>query len=98
MARWKTVLLRLLFGGLRGALYGLGIGFFFFLRLGFPKSAETAGYVSGLLCVAGIEFGITVEILRYLLSLGDEGSAVSRLRTRCRKDGSTQHSSNGSFR
>jgi hypothetical protein len=67
MIRWKTALWRLLCSGLRGAASGAGIGFFFFLRLGFPKNAETTGFVCGLFRVAGFEFGISVEILRHMI-------------------------------
>jgi glycosyltransferase involved in cell wall biosynthesis len=74
MSRYKSVMLRLLFAGLRGAVSGLGIGVFFFLRLGFPKDLETAGFVSGLFCVAGVKFGITVEVLRHLVRAIGKGT------------------------
>lgn len=51
----------------RGCLGGAGIGFFVFLRLGFPKDLNLAGYLSGLFVVAGLKFGFSLWVIRNLV-------------------------------
>ncbi len=58
-----------------GCFCGAGVGFFLFLRLGFPKDAHLAGYISGLFVVAGLELGLSWWAVRLLA-----GPIVSRLR------------------
>ena len=65
----------LLFSCVRGCLCGAGVGFFLFLRLGFPKDAELAGYISGLFVVAGLKLGLSLWAIRHLA-----GPIISRLR------------------
>lgn len=57
----------LLLSGARGCLFGAGIGLFLFLRLGFPKDAYLAVYLSRLFIVAGLKFGLFLWLLRGLL-------------------------------
>jgi len=54
----------LLLSGVRGCLCGAGVGFFLLLRLGFPKDAELAGYISGLFVVAGLKLGLSWWVVR----------------------------------
>jgi hypothetical protein len=49
-----------------GLACGVGIGFFVFLRLGFPRDPHIAGYVSGLFLLAGFELGLVVAVSRFL--------------------------------
>jgi hypothetical protein len=50
---------------LLGCVSGAGVGFFIFLRLGFPNRSEhLAGYICGLFFVAGLKFGIAVWFIR----------------------------------
>lgn len=67
----------------RGCLCGAGIGFFLFLRLGFPKDAKLAGYLSGLFVVAGLKFGFSLWLIRGLVfplahHLQDSNSSSSK--------------------
>lgn len=50
-----------------GCLSGAGIGFFLFVRLGFPKDTKLAGYISGLFIVAGLKFGLFLWVIRSLV-------------------------------
>jgi hypothetical protein len=52
---------------LLGCVSGVGVGFFVFLRLGFPhKSEYLVGYICGLFVVSGMKFGITVWLTRII--------------------------------
>ena len=57
---------QLILSCLLGIFCGAGVGFFIFLRLGFPRPAQTAGYISGLFLMAGLQFGLAVGICRIL--------------------------------
>jgi hypothetical protein len=59
----------------RGCLCGAGVGFFLFIRFGFPKDAHLAGYISGVFVVAGLKFGFSWWVICSLAS-----PIVSRLR------------------
>lgn len=61
----------LLFSCVRGCLCGAGVGFFLFLRLGFPRDVNLAGYLSGLFFVAGLELGFSWWIIRRLAAAID---------------------------
>ena len=50
-----------------GCLCGAGIGFFLFVRLGFPKDAKLAGYIGGLFIAAGLKFGLLLWVIRSLV-------------------------------
>jgi hypothetical protein len=45
---------------------GAGVGFFIFVRLGFPKESYMIGYLSGLFVVSGIKFGISLWLVRII--------------------------------
>ena len=47
-----------------GCLCGAGVGFFLFLRLGFPNDPRLAGYVSGLFLMSGLKLGFAVWVIR----------------------------------
>src|ERR1700730_18914239 len=57
---------------------GVGVGFFMFVRLGFPKESYMIGYMSGLFIGSGIKFGISLwlvrVIFRFLLQVWAQGS------------------------
>jgi hypothetical protein len=57
---------------------GAGVGFFMFVRLGFPKESYMIGYMSGLFLISGLKLGIGLWfvriIFRALLHLWAEGS------------------------
>jgi len=55
-----------LFAGL-GALCGAGVGFFIFLRLGFPAQPLNAGYISGLFLLSGVKLGVLVWVGRMVV-------------------------------
>lgn len=55
----------------RGCFYGAGVGFFLFLRLGFPKDGYLAGYISGLFVVAGLKVSFSWWIIRRLAAAID---------------------------
>ena len=57
----------LLFSCARGCLCGAGVGLFVFLRLGFPRDLEFAGYVSGLFVAAGLKFGFSLWVIQSLV-------------------------------
>lgn len=63
----KHLFKRLVFSAARGAFYAAGIGFFLFVRLGLPKDAHTAGYISGLLIIAGVKFGLILGVVGYVV-------------------------------
>lgn len=45
---------------------GVGVGFFMFVRLGFPKQSYMIGYMSGLFIGSGIKFGISLWLIRII--------------------------------
>jgi (heptosyl)LPS beta-1,4-glucosyltransferase len=47
---------------------GARLGFFLFLRLGFPQAAQTTGYISGLFVMAGLQFGLVAGMFGRLYS------------------------------
>jgi hypothetical protein len=49
-----------------GFAAGAGVGFFIFVRLGFPKESYMIGYLSGLFAVSGIKFGISLWLVRII--------------------------------
>jgi hypothetical protein len=49
-----------------GIAAGAGVGFFIFVRLGFPKESYMIGYLSGLFVVSGIKFGISLWLVRII--------------------------------
>src|ERR1700726_4147075 len=49
-----------------GAGAGAGVGFFMFVRLGFPKESYMIGYLSGLFIGSGIKFGISLWVIRII--------------------------------
>ena len=49
-----------------GIAAGAGVGFFIFVRLGFPKESYMIGYLSGLFVVSGIKFGICLWLVRII--------------------------------
>jgi hypothetical protein len=51
-----------------GALFGVAVGFFVFLRLGFPSQAALSGYLSGLFVVAGCKVGLLTWFGHILIS------------------------------
>src|SRR5262249_12658348 len=53
---------------LAGGFCGAGVGFFLFLRLGWPKPPELAGVVSGLVVISGLKLGLTIFGVRRLMS------------------------------
>ena len=61
-----------------GVVAGAGVGFFMFVRLGFPKESYMIGYMSGLFIGSGIKFGISLwlvrVIFRFLLQVWAQGS------------------------
>jgi hypothetical protein len=69
-----------------GCFAGLGIGFFLFLRLGFPATEELAGYMVGLFLVAGLKLGFSLGIIHaprlYYHSVVSPSRAGSLLRGR----------------
>ena len=54
------------------------MGFFMFVRLGFPKQSYMIGYMSGLFIGSGIKFGISLWLVRIifraLLHMWGQGS------------------------
>ena len=62
----KKVGKEVLLACIRGCLCGAGVGFFVFLRLGFPRDAEFSGYLSGLFIVSGLKFGFCWWVIRRL--------------------------------
>jgi hypothetical protein len=56
---------------------GAGVGFFMFVRLGFPKEFYMIGYLSGLFVVSGMKFGVSLWLVRisfrFLLQLWAQG-------------------------
>jgi hypothetical protein len=59
----------IIFSGL-GCVAGAGVGFFIFLRLGFPKESQyMIGYIFGLFVVSGLKFGISIWVLRAVASI-----------------------------
>lgn len=71
IGNWRKVGKELLFSCAPGCLCGAGVGFFLFLRLGFPKDAYLAGYLSGLFVVAGLKLGFAWWIIRRLAAAMD---------------------------
>ena len=65
----------LLLSSVQGCLCGAGVGFFLFLRLGFPKDTELAGYLCGLFVLAGLKFSFSWFAIRSLAA-----AIVSRIR------------------
>src|ERR1700693_5743904 len=61
-----------------GLSAGAGVGFFMFVRLGFPKESYIIGYMSGLFISCGVRLGISIWLLRIifrsLLYLWAQGS------------------------
>jgi hypothetical protein len=49
-----------------GVVAGAGVGFFMFVRLGFPKESYMIGYMSGLFIGSGIKFGIRLWLVRVI--------------------------------
>jgi hypothetical protein len=49
-----------------GVIAGAGVGFFMFVRLGFPKESYMIGYMSGLFIGSGIKFGISLWVVRII--------------------------------
>jgi len=49
-----------------GVAAGAGVGFFMFVRLGFPKQSHMVGYLSALFIGSGIKFGISLWLVRTL--------------------------------
>ena len=64
----------------RGCLCGAGVGFFVFLRLGFPRGLEFSDYISGLFMVAGLKFGSCWVVVLPPQSFPVSGSHVGCLR------------------
>lgn len=64
--------------GVLGVAAGAGVGFFMFVRLGFPKESYMIKYMSGLFISSGVKFGISLWlahlVVRSLLRLWAEGS------------------------
>jgi hypothetical protein len=56
---------------------GAGVGFFMFVRLGFPKESYMIGYLSALFIGSGMKFGVSLWfvriIFRALLQLWAQG-------------------------
>jgi hypothetical protein len=50
-----------------GCFWGLGVGFFIFLRLGALASHELSGYMVGLFLMAGLKFGFSLCVIRSLV-------------------------------
>jgi hypothetical protein len=61
-----------------GVAAGAGVGFFMFVRLGFPKETYMIGYMSGLFLSAGMKLGLSLWFLhivfRALLHMWAQGS------------------------
>jgi hypothetical protein len=61
-----------------GVAAGAGVGFFMFVRLGFPKESYMIGYMSGLFLSSGLRLGISLWfvriVFRALLHLWADGS------------------------
>ena len=47
-----------------GVAAGAGVGFFLFVRLGFPKDTYIVGFLSELFICSGMKFGISLWLLR----------------------------------
>jgi hypothetical protein len=60
-----------------GVAAGAGVGFFMFVRLGFPKQSYMIGYLSELFIGSGLKFGISLwfvrTIFRSLLQVWAQG-------------------------
>ena len=50
-----------------GVAAGAGVGFFMFVRLGFPKESYMIGYMSGLFISSGVKLGISLWLLRIIV-------------------------------
>lgn len=55
---WQKVARQFILFTAGGALFGAAVGFFVFLRLGFPSQVSLSGYLSGLFVVAGCKVGL----------------------------------------